>query len=177
MSLSLLAIMGIADTLGLSSWVKGKLGKSDSGAAKVAVKLLDIAKRKTGESDPQKIRDKIIADPKLAQELKAEILANEHELNMAPYEDRGDAREMYQAHNHQADKIAQNVMVFNLPVIFLLLVFNSVCVYYMKDYGAMLATVSSVLGMAIKTLFDERQSVTGFYFGSSMGSKQKSAPK
>jgi len=171
--MSIIAALGIAEAVGLTGWIKNKLSGSDSTAASVASKVLDFATAQTGESDPTLALTKLNADPELAFKLKETLLANEQELDMAPYLDRKDARAMHNKHPEQADKIADGIMKFNLPYIFILLVANVVAMFYLKDYSAILAIVSNLLGMTIKSLFDERNCVTGFYFGSSMGSKNK----
>jgi len=171
--MSIIAALGIAQAVGLTDWVKGKLERSDSSAAKVASKVLDFAASKTGESDPKKIEAALSSNPELAAQLKQTLMANEHELDMAPYLDRQDARAMHNKHPEQADKIADGIMKYNLPYIFVLLVANVLAMFFLKDYSAILAIVSNLLGMTIKSLFDERNCVTGFYFGSSMGSKNK----
>ena len=171
--MSIMAVLGIAETLGLTDWVKSKLSNSDSNSAKIAAKVMDFAMSKTGESDPDKIQQKLSTDPTLAAQLKQTLLDNELEIDMAPYKDRQDARVMHNKHPEQADKIADRVMSQNLPYIFILLIVNVLAVYFLKDQGAIIATISNVLGMTIKSLFDERICVTGFYFGSSMGSKNK----
>lgn len=173
MSVSILAAIGIADKLGLGDWVKEKLGKSDSTAAKVATKVVDIASQLTGETNPDLITKKLSSDPALAAKLKETLINNEHELNMAGYVDRQSARDMHKVNHQQADKIAQRIMSHNLPYIFVLLIINALVVYYLQEQGALIATISNVLGMTIKSLFDERHAVTGFYFGSSLGSKLK----
>ncbi|NQY65966.1 MAG: hypothetical protein HRT38_20250 [Alteromonadaceae bacterium] len=175
--MSIIAALGIADAVGLTDWVKSKLSNSDSNSAKIAAKVMDFAMSKTGESDPDKIQQRLSADPTLAAQLKQTLLDNEQEIDMAPYKDRQDARAMHNKHPEQADKIADKiadrVMTQNLPYIFILLIVNVLAVYFLKDQGAIIATISNVLGMTIKSLFDERICVTGFYFGSSMGSKNK----
>jgi len=171
--MSVLAVLGIAKTLGLTDWISNKLSGSDSSAAKVASKVLDYATQVTGETEPKNIEKTLNANPTLAAQLKQTLLNNEHELGMAPYKDRQDARAMHNKHPEQADKIADGIMKFNLPYIFILLIANVLAMFYLKDYSAILAIISNLLGMTIKSLFDERNCVTGFYFGSSMGSKNK----
>jgi hypothetical protein len=171
--MSVLAVLGIAKTLGITGWISNKLSGSDNDAAKVASKVLDFASQVTGESDPVKIEKALSNDPKLAAELKATLMANEHEINMAPYKDRKDARAMHNQHPEQADKIADRIMKYNLPYILFLLVANCLAMFFLREYSAILAIISNLIGMTLKSLFDERNCVTGFYFGSSMGSKNK----
>jgi hypothetical protein len=171
--MSVLAVLGIAKTLGITDWISNKLSGSDNDAAKVASKVLDFANQVTGESDPVKIEKALSNDPKLAAELKATLMANEHEINMAPYKDRQNARAMHNQHPEQADEIANRIMKYNLPYILFLLVANCLAMFFLREFSAILAIISNLIGMTLKSLFDERNCVTGFYFGSSMGSKNK----
>ena len=41
--MSIMAVLGIAETLGLTDWVKSKLSNSDSNSAKIAAKVIDFA--------------------------------------------------------------------------------------------------------------------------------------
>jgi hypothetical protein len=175
--MSVLAVLGIAKTLGINDWISNKLSGSDNAAAKVASKVLDFASQVTGESDPVKIEKALSNDPKLAAELKATLMANEQEINMAPYKDRQNARDMHNKHPEQADEIANHIMKYNLPYILFLLVANCLAMFFLREYSAILAIISNLIGMTLKSLFDERNCVTGFYFGSSMGSKNKDTLK
>jgi hypothetical protein len=173
--MSIVAALGIAKAIGLTDWVTDKLSGSDNDAAKIAAKVITYASTSTGKKDPSAIEKTLSEHPELAAKLKQTLLDNEHELDMAPFRDRQNARDMHNKHPQQADKIAHGIMRFNLPYIFILLVANVIAMVYLKDFSAILALVSNLLGMTIKSLFDERNCVTGFYFGSSMGSKSKDA--
>lgn len=90
-------------------------------------------------------------------------------------EDVKDAREMYQNTSHDiADEIAQKVIRINLPIIGILIVINVLSVWLLQGKGEVIAIVSNFIGIAIANLFNERQSVINFFFGSSKGSKDKS---
>jgi hypothetical protein len=171
--MSVLAVLGIAKTLGITDWISNKLSGSDNDAAKVASKVLDFASQATGESNPLKIEKALSNDPKLAAELKATLMANEHEINMAPYKDRQGARGMHNKHPEQADKIADRIMKYNPVYIAICLICQAFALYFMRDNPELLALLTSVLTMATKSFFDERKDVTGFFYGSSMGSKSK----
>ena len=171
--MSIIAALGIAKAVGLTDWVTNKLSGSDNDAAKIAAKVIGFASDATGQKSNKAIEQQLSTNPELAAQLKQTLLDNEHNIDMAPYKDRQDARAMHNKHPQQADKIADRIMKFNLPYIFILLVANVLAMFYLKDFSAILAIVSNLLGMTIKSLFDERNCVTGFYFGSSMGSKNK----
>ena len=90
-------------------------------------------------------------------------------------EDVQDAREMYQNTEHkQSNKIADIVIKFNLPIIAILVLINILAVFQLRQYQGMVAIVSNFIGITISQLFNERQSVINFFFGSSQGSKDKS---
>ena len=86
---------------------------------------------------------------------------------------RGQSHESYRTNNQQADKIANLVIKWNLPIIFTLVVINVFIVYYMKDNAPLIAIASQIIGIAIGNLFAERQAIVNFFFGSSIGSKEK----
>lgn len=83
------------------------------------------------------------------------------------------AHTTYKTDNTMADKIARQVISWNLPVIFLLVAGNVWIVDRFKDDATLIAIVSNVIGIAIGKLFSERQAVINFFFGSSIGSKEK----
>ena len=106
---------------------------------------------------------------KIAQlELDGKIAAFRHTETL-----RNQAHETYRIKNEQADKIADQIIKYNLPVIFVLVLANVFIVHYLKDEATLIAIASQVIGIAIGKLFAERQSIVNFFFGSSMGSKEK----
>ena len=84
---------------------------------------------------------------------------------------------MYVEQNVQADKIADRITKFNVLYIMLLVAVNCLLVYFLEDNGAVLAAASNIIGLVIRDLLAQIQAVTGFYFGSSMGSKSKDVKK
>ena len=163
--------LALAKAAGVDDWLKEKISGTVTG--KVASKVIDLAKQVTGKNTSDEALDAINSSPRLASELKLQIVKNEHEIKMAAYEDRKDARQTYRIHPQQADKIAERVMRYNLPFIVGLVIINCVVLHFFRDDAALLAAVSNVLGMAIKSLFDERKEVTGFYFGGSMDASER----
>lgn len=163
--------LALAKAAGVDDWLKEKISGTVTG--KVASKVIDLAKQVTGKNTSGEALDAINSSPRLASELKLQIVKNEHEIKMAAYEDRKDARQTYRIHPQQADKIAERVMRYNLPFIVGLVIINCVVLHFFRDDAALLAAVSNVLGMAIKSLFDERKEVTGFYFGGSMDASER----
>jgi hypothetical protein len=83
------------------------------------------------------------------------------------------AHDTYQTKNEMADNIAKRIIERNLPYIAVLVILNLVLIYYMKTEVALLAIASNIIGITIGNLFQERQAIVNFFFGSSIGSKQK----
>jgi len=84
-----------------------------------------------------------------------------------------DSRDMYKNTGHdQADKIAQHVITWNAPLVGILLTLYGFSLIYVKDANTAQA-VGTLLGGSIAALWQERQAVMGFFFGSSLGSKLK----
>ena len=81
------------------------------------------------------------------------------------------ARSIYDNSKDITDSLAQKIMNWNLPFILALVLVNIACVRWLNS--ELLAVVSNVIGMVMQKLFEERSSVTNFFFGSSKGSKQK----
>ena len=84
------------------------------------------------------------------------------------------AHDTYQTNNAMADKIAEQIIKNNLPVIGVLVILNVAIVHFFEK-PALIAIASNVIGVAIGHLFNERQAIVNFFFGSSLGSKNKSA--
>lgn len=99
-----------------------------------------------------------------------ELKIRELEIEQEKY---SKAHDSYQNNNNMADKIANLIINWNLPVIFILVVINVVIVNEFEDNAPLISIVSNVIGIAIGKLFTERQAVINFFFGSSIGSKEK----
>lgn len=172
MSITAIAL-GIAKLLDVDDWVINKLSNSDNQAVNLAGKVVEVALDVTGVSSPKAALASLEQKNVQRELLKKRLAEQRHELVMAAFADRSDARDMYKAHHSQADQIAKGIMRWNLPVVLLLVIANCLVVFYFKDNAALLAIVCNAIGMAMQKLFDERQAVTAFFFGSSLGSKQK----
>ncbi|REL32523.1 hypothetical protein [Thalassotalea euphylliae] len=174
MSITAIAL-GIAKLLDVDDWVIDKLTSSDNQAVNLAGKVVEAALDITGASSPKVALISLEQNTEYRYQLDKRLQEQKHELLMAAFADRSDARDMYKAHHSQADQIAKGIMRWNLPVVLLLVIANCLVVFYFKDNAALLAIVCNAIGMAMQKLFDERQAVTAFFFGSSLGSKQKDA--
>lgn len=163
----------ISIALGLAKvapMVAGWLGGDK--AEKAASEVVSIAERVTGLDGPNALAV-IRSDPDTALAFEQAIMDDKYRLDELYLADKADARAMYQVHHAQTDRISERIMRFNLWAILALVVVNAAAVYLLKAEAAVLATVSNILGIVIKSLLDERKEVTGFHFGSSVGSKIK----
>lgn len=154
--------------------------------AKTAGKALGIE-----DASPQDVMSELAKDPEAYVKLKeveneAKRIQNEElkERNAALQKDleernrhveelRKQAHETYRVDHTMADKIAMQIVQRNLPIIGVLVLVNIALVYWMKDNANLIAIASNIIGVAIGNLFNERQAIVNFFFGSSVGSKQK----
>ena len=129
-----------------------------------------IAAQVTGKTGQDAVAE-LAANPELAYKFRTAVLADKHVDEELRYADRANAREMYKTSHEASDRIALAIMRWNLPLIGLLIVANVVAAKYL-DADVMLG-IASTIGFVIQSLLKERQDVSGFHFGSSMGSKLK----
>lgn len=162
----------------------GKESRADSviNLAKQAGELLGLGT----EASPDEVVKHLNTNPDAVVKLKeieynAKALENEHlrkqveEANRHEEQKRGMAHETYRIKNDKQDRIAEQIIRFNLPVIFLLVCINIALVYFLRDkeYSTLIAIASNIIGVVIGNLMNERQAIINFFFGSSMGSKEK----
>jgi hypothetical protein len=80
---------------------------------------------------------------------------------------------MYKTTDHKmADKIADRVIMWNLPAIALLVGANVGVVSFVEN-PVIAVSVGNIIGASIAYLWNERSTVINFFFGSSQGSKDK----
>lgn len=160
----------VPDLIGLFNPKRGKKAKS-------AIEAVGkVAEAITGKKGDEAV-NAISSDPKLAFDFKLAVMADSHVEEQLEVEDRKSARDAYKVHHEQADKVAQSVMSWNLWIILLLVLINVGAVWFLKDEGEIIAIVSGSIGIVIGQLLNERQSITSFFFGSSLGSKMKNHSK
>lgn len=159
---------------------KTKFGKFLSRASSKGLNVISaIGKAKDGDfigafEDVKKVLSKDPQNDGLLSELikKKSEFKSDYDKYL---EDIKDARDMYTDTGHKmADQIAGKVINQNLPIIFSLIIINVLSVWLLKGQGEIIAIVSNFIGIAIGHLFNERQSIINFFFGSSRGSKDKS---
>lgn len=110
------------------------------------------------------------------RELKMNELEWEKEVLRLEIKDRSNARSMYDKSKDFADRLADRIMKWNLWGILGLLFINVGVLVVAKVWGideSVVLIVGNVVGGIIQALLSERNQVTGFYFGSSLGSKKK----
>ena len=173
MALPLIPIVnGLAAILpSIGKWIGGSNGEE------AAKEVAGIATRVTGLSDPVSAVKEVLADPTAQLDFLRLVETNRTRLDELYLADRQDAREMYVEQNIQADKIADRITKFNVMYIIGLVALNCVIVYFLEDNAALVAAASNIIGLVIRDMLAQIQAVTGFYFGSSMGSKAKDVKK
>lgn len=102
---------------------------------------------------------------------------NRHEEHYANVNvgDKQNARSSSHLYSSQAE-IGQKIFIQTSIIIPLLIMIDLLLVSYASDLKlseAMIAGVSTLIGIALNNAYRERQSVIEFYFGSSIGSKTK----
>lgn len=151
----------------IGKWIAGDKGEDAAQA------VVDVARAVTGQNDAEKAVAAIQADPSMQLEFLKMLEQNKYKFDEIYLADRQSAREMYKEQNGQADKIADRITKFNVFYIIGLVLVNCLVVYFLEDNAALVAAASNIIGLVIRDLLAQIQAVTGFYFGSSMGSKQK----
>lgn len=160
--------------------------------AEKGLNLLSNAVDKGSDKAIELISEKTGIDLTSKQELSTEDMRvlkqfeKEHELELlrlrfeSTKEDNrsretfySEAHKTYREKNQQADEISSHIIKYNLPIIAILVIVNVLIVYYMQDNATLIAIVSNIIGVAIANLFSERNTIVNFFFGSSIGSKEK----
>jgi hypothetical protein len=158
--------LSIAKATGLTDWVSRKLGGVPSVDA--SKKIIDIAVDVVGEEE---VKGASFSKEDAAT-IKELILQHESELVRINLADKKNARSMYKSKNTQADRVANSIMRWNLPAIVMLIIGNGAAVYYIEN-PAIAVAIGNIIGASISFLWQERQQIVGFFFGSSIGSKAK----
>lgn len=162
--------------LGLVKFIPDLIGMFDSKKGKQAQEISNtvssIAETITGKTGQNAV-SAIEKDPELAYKFKLAVMADTHVQEQMQLENTKSARDMYKVNPEQASKVADSIMKYNLVIVFLLVIINVLAVIHLKDDAAILAIVSNFIGIVMMALIQERQSVVNFFFGSSMGSKNK----
>ncbi|MGI1677572.1 MAG: hypothetical protein K6L75_02490 [Cellvibrionaceae bacterium] len=169
------AAKAIAELTGLDDWLGEKLG--DKLGDKAAGEITSIAKKVTGATSFDDALRSIEQNPAVAARLKEKILESENILVQLSFEDIKNARDMYLGKSGDlVDSIARKVIAQNHLLVILLLALNVAVIVYAKS-PAMVGVACTLIGGSITALWQERQQVIAFFFGSSLGSKIKDNAK
>lgn len=137
---------------------------------------VDLSKKKVEELSPVEIAAIKEAEYKLKaldfKELELE-LAEKKEENRHAEAKYTKAHDTYQVKSDTADKVADQIIKWNLPVIAVLVLVNLLLIHLLKDEATLIAIASNIIGVVIGKLLGERQAIINFFFGSSIGSKEK----
>ena len=163
----------IARACGMDDWLKDTFGGTPSG--KAAKRMIELAQAATGAGSPEEIELHIRNDVEAKMDARRELQRHEQELTQLHLADVRDARAMYsnsKSKSDMADKLANRIMSWNLPAIVALVAGNCAVVYTIENPTIAVA-LGNIIGASITYLWQERQQVVGFFFGSSVGSKDK----
>lgn len=134
-----------------------------------------IAEGITGEKGDKAV-EMIAASPELQMQFKKMLLEDSHISEEMRYKDIDSARDMFKHNNEMQKDMAKQIMNVNLPFVFFLLVVNAaIMIWTPAQYAAAAQALGTMIGMVIQSLLKERQDLVGFSFGSSAGSKLKTA--
>ena len=148
------------------------------GATLPATALRIISKELTGvETDNIDLVEKAVNNATPDQLLKLKQANNDFVLKKLEIQadEMNSARQMHASTGgEQADKIADRVMKWNIIYAVVIALAQIFALTYFTDLpDSVVVVVGNVSGWIIKGVLDERKDVTGFYFGSSIGSKSK----
>ena len=166
LSVALSLIKFVPDLIGMFDKKKGKQAQD------IAATVTNVAETITGKKGEDAVTA-INADPALAYKFQLAVMADSHVQEQMELDNTNAARDMYKVNPEQASKVATNIMKYNLVIVFLLVIINVLAVMNLQDNAAVLAIVSNFIGIVMMALLQERQAVVNFFFGSSMGSKNK----
>ena len=146
----------------------GKALDSDT-AEQVAGKIIDVAKYATGLTDDKAALDafETASTPKDLAKLRSDVL----KLVEMQVDDVQHARDNNE-HKELTENVAYAIMYGNLAVIACLI--GGFAWVASSDLAVSAAsTLSAIIGGALNQLYQERQQVAGYLYGSSLGSKLK----
>lgn len=148
----------------------------------VGGKILSTVGTITGVPGLKEIGKLIDNDPELTPEQKAEarhILDQDFEREKLYLADKSDSRDMYTDDNgskEQVNKLSDSIMKWNLWAICGLVLVNIALILGAEKLelpAVVIVPTANIIGMVMMALMKERDQVVGFFFGSSIGSKNK----
>lgn len=161
---------------------KFKIGDFLKKIGPVGGKILSTVGTITGFPGLKEVGKLIDGNPDLTPEEKAEarhILDQDFKLEEKYLADIADSRDMYSGDNgskSQADKLSDAIMKWNLWGIMALILINIGVLLAAQKWAipsAVILAIGNSVGVITMALLQERGQVVGFFFGSSLGSKNK----
>lgn len=147
----------------LARWIGGEQGE------KVAHQAVGMAQSITGETDPLKVIGSLKGDPKLLAKFQQALLQMAHELELAAYKDRDNARARDIALAHAGrSNLRADIMVLSAAfgLIACLLTITLYRTSLPGEAVGIISTIAGIFGSCLKDAY-------AFEFGSSRGSKLK----
>jgi hypothetical protein len=139
----------------------------------VAQKVLNIAQSISGKDDATQAMAAISASPDAQLAMQKMLLEDKWVQERLDLDNVKSARTMHEKNHVAADELGKHVIRWNLPLAFVLFLFNIVSLHFFKDQVEILLTLGNLTGFLMNSLLKERQDIINFYFGSSLGSKTK----
>jgi hypothetical protein len=169
----------IGKQIGNAAPLLGTLLAPITGGASVVIGGM-VASALGTENSPDAVAKELSKNPDALLKLKELEMANEADLrkqviklNEIELDKYKTAHDSYKNDGTEANKISESIINYNLPIIATLVLVNISLVYFMRDKSELIAIASNIIGVAIGNLFNERQAIINFFFGSSIGSKEK----
>jgi hypothetical protein len=164
----------ITAAIGLAQYIPDLLqlfGRGNDSA--VAQKVLDIAQKVSGKSDATQAMAAISSSPDAQLAMQKMLLEDKWVQSRLDLDNVKSARAMHEKNHAAADDLGKHVIRWNLPLAFGLFIVNIVSLYFFREHVEILLTLGNLTGFLLNSLLKERQDIINFYFGSSLGSKDK----
>lgn len=146
---------------------------TESKVEQVVGRLSDIALKVTGKENTDEAALALSSNPDLALQYKRMVLEDKTIYERLDEQSRNRASTQYAINSGMSDEIARRVMKWNLIYVLALLAIQVGFMLALQDKPTLIALISNIIGVVIGNLLTERQQVTSFHFGSSLGSKIK----
>ncbi|AUR86320.1 TMhelix containing protein [Vibrio phage 1.084.O._10N.261.49.F5] len=139
-------------------------------AENIAEDVLGIATNLTGTSSKSEALKIINQDPKVALEFQKAVMADKHRIEEMFLADKKDAREMQKAALDQDDLFSKRFIYYFASVWSLFAMSYLACITFLTIPEANTRIVDTVTGFLLGTIIS---AMIQFFFGSSLGSKNK----
>lgn len=172
--MAILSSVALALNIAKATGIAERLGRALGGepGEKTAAKIVAIAEQVTGASSGEEALSQLQQSNEARAKFKLAVAAQEQELLTLQLDDIADARRMYTHENQQADAIATAIIRQNHWLALIMIIGNALTLAFIDDKTIALA-LGNMFGAGTAALWQERQQVIGFFFGSSIGSKIK----